>query len=116
MYEFTNMPDGAYRVCFDKHTFPFGDGLTMTDVHGGNGTDSAADQQTGCTDVVTLGPWHRQNLTRDAGLVKVPAAPSGPGGILARTGLTLPMTGLLAIALGALAGAAYLLQRRRKNA
>jgi hypothetical protein len=116
MYRFANVPDGGYRVCFDKSTFPAGDGLTMADVHGGDGTDSSADQQTGCTDPVTLGPWHRVNLTRDAGLAKVPIAPSGPGGMLARTGLSLPMTGLLVIALGSLAGAAYLLLRRKREA
>ena len=69
MYQFTDLPDGGYHVCFDKSTFPSGYGLTMAEVHGGNGTDSAADQQTGCTDPVTLGPWHRHE----------PDARRGPG-------------------------------------
>ncbi|HTJ71390.1 MAG TPA: SdrD B-like domain-containing protein [Actinospica sp.] len=115
-YLFDGLPDGTYRVCFDKSTFPLGDGLTVPDVHGGDGTDSAADRQTGCTGPVTLGPGHRVNLTRDAGLVKVPVTPPAPVGKLARTGLDLPLTGLLLLALGTLASAAYLLLRRRREA
>jgi hypothetical protein len=115
MYQFTNLPDGRYHVCFVKSTFPSNWGLTVAEVHGGNGTGSAADQRTGCTDPVTLGPGHRVDLTRDAGLVKLATAPPGPVGMLARTGLDLPMTGLLFIGLGSLAGAAYLLLRRRRG-
>lgn len=115
MYQFTNLPDGTYRVCFDKDTFPSGDGLTITEAHGGNGTDSVADQRTGCTEPVTLGPGHRVNLTLDAGLVKLPAAPPGLLEKLARTGLDLPTTGLFLIGLASLASAAYLLLRRKRS-
>ena len=117
MYQFTNLSDGTYRVCFDPGTFPPGDKLTITDAHGGNGTDSAADQKTGCTDPVNLGPGHRVNLTLDAGLVKPFVAPSGPaGGFLARTGLDMPLPGLLGLGFAALAGGLYLVLRRRRNA
>ncbi|HEX9335649.1 MAG TPA: SdrD B-like domain-containing protein, partial [Pseudonocardiaceae bacterium] len=75
VYQLTNLPDGTYRICFAKSAFPSGDGLTTADVHGGNGTDSAADPRTGCTDPVTLGPDHRADLALDAGLVKLATAP-----------------------------------------
>jgi hypothetical protein len=114
-YMFQSLPDGRYHLCFVKSTFPSDLGLTIAEAHGGNGTDSAADPRTGCTDPVTLGPGHRVDLTRDAGLVKLATAPPGPVGMLARTGLSLPMTGLLGIGLGSLVGAAYLLLRRRKG-
>ena len=120
MYLFTNMPDGTCHVCFHPATFPVGDKLTIAYAHGGNGTDSAADQKTGCTDPVTVGPDHRVNLTLDAGLVKPPVAPSGPtsSGFLARTGLDLPLSGLLALGIAASAAGVYLFvwRGRRRTA
>jgi len=117
MYLFSNMPDGTYHVCFAPATFPAGDKLTIAYAHGGNGTDSAADQKTGCTDPVTLGPGHRVNLTLDAGLVKPPVAPSGPaaGGFLARTGLDLPLSLLLGLGIAASAAGVYLFVWRRRH-
>jgi SdrD B-like domain len=119
MYLFTNMPNGTYHVCFNLATFPAGDKLTTAYAHGGNGTDSAADQRTGCTDPVTLGPAHRVNLALDAGLVKplvARVAPSGPtSGFLARTGLDLPLSGLLALGIAASAAGIYLFAWRRRQ-
>jgi LPXTG-motif cell wall-anchored protein len=110
------MPDGTYHVCFNPATFPAGDKLTTAYAHGGNGTDSAADQQTGCTDPVTLGPGHRVTLTLDAGLVKIPLVPSGPtSGFLARTGLDLPLSALLALGIAAAAAGVYLFVWRRRQ-
>jgi hypothetical protein len=127
MYLFTDMPDGTYHVCFNPATFPAGDKLTIAYVHGGNGTDSAADQRTGCTDPVTLGPGHRVDLTFDAGLIKPPVASSGPAsamrptsgptsGLLARTGLDLPLAGLLGLGIAASAAGVYLFVWRRRHA
>jgi hypothetical protein len=115
IYLFTGQPDGTYHVCFVMNTFPSGYRLTNANAHGGNGTDSATDPKTGCTGPVTLGPWHRVNLTLDAGLVKVPAALTGPVALLARTGFGLPLPGVLGLAAVALALGLYLVLRRRRR-
>ena len=116
IYLFTDQPDGTYHVCFAASSFPSGYRLTIADVHGGNGTDSAADPKTGCTDQVTVGPGHRVNLTLDAGLVKVPPALTGPAALLARTGLDIPLPGLLGLGVATLAAGLYLALRRRRRA
>ncbi|MEO6091291.1 MAG: SdrD B-like domain-containing protein, partial [Umezawaea sp.] len=74
-YLFTDLADGTYRVCFDIKNLP-GDfsGYTLTTQNAAehNGTDSAADQTTGCTEPTTLGIGHREDWYLDAGLVAPP--------------------------------------------
>lgn len=75
VYSFTGLSNGTYHVCFDRTTLPsqYSDGtFTRRNAASGNGTDSAADQNTVCTGDVTVGPGHRQHLTRDAGIVTPP--------------------------------------------
>ncbi|HET9173418.1 MAG TPA: SdrD B-like domain-containing protein [Actinospica sp.] len=100
---FTDLPNGTYRICFVQDTYPAGDAI-----------ESGANPQTGCTVPVTLGPGHR-TATLDAALTEPATSQPGPIGMLARTGLDLPTTGLLMIGLGSLVGAAYLLLRRRNG-
>ncbi|QNP74627.1 carboxypeptidase regulatory-like domain-containing protein [Streptomyces roseirectus] len=65
-YLFDNLPDGKYKVCFVK---PNGYQWTKKNA-GAVGNDSVVDVKSGCSDVVTLGPGKRADLTLDAGLVK----------------------------------------------
>ena len=71
-YLFDKLPDGTYKVCFDIKNLPaaYADYLvTKQNAAGHNGTDSAADLTTGCTETTTLGPDKREDLTLDMGLV-----------------------------------------------
>ena len=71
-YLFTNLPDGTYKVCFDVKNLPaaYADyQVTKPNAAGHNGTDSAADPATGCTEVTVLGPAKREDLTLDLGIV-----------------------------------------------
>ncbi|MEX3099372.1 MULTISPECIES: SdrD B-like domain-containing protein [unclassified Streptomyces] len=63
-YLFDQLPDGKYKVCFDK---PAGYQWTKQNA-GAVGDDSVVDPSTGCSDEVTLGPANRADLTQDAGL------------------------------------------------
>ncbi|WP_416968828.1 SdrD B-like domain-containing protein [Streptomyces sp. 4F14] len=63
-YLFDELPDGKYKVCFDK---PAGYQWTKQNA-GAAGDDSVVDPSTGCSPEVTLGPANRSDLTLDAGL------------------------------------------------
>ncbi|MEV6239835.1 SdrD B-like domain-containing protein [Lentzea sp. NPDC051838] len=70
-YEFPNIPDGTYKVCFEMNALP-GDyaGYLATKPNvGDDGKDSDVDPATGCTPPVTVGVGKRENLTLDLGLV-----------------------------------------------
>ncbi|WP_051124848.1 SdrD B-like domain-containing protein [Amycolatopsis benzoatilytica] len=123
-YLFPGLPDGKYQVCFDISSLPDSakkPGFTVAN-QGQQGKNSAADQASGCTRVVSLGPDRREDLTLDAGLRAGPApvgppGPKGKDGPLASTGFDI----LLPSGIGALllaAGVAFLLaarSRRRKE-
>ncbi|MEQ0562305.1 SdrD B-like domain-containing protein [Amycolatopsis sp. NEAU-NG30] len=70
-YLFDNLPDGTYRVCFDRAKVPVQyAGYQWTKPNAGDDAkDSDADPATGCTPDVPLGVGKRENLTLDAGLV-----------------------------------------------
>ncbi|SDX09283.1 Cna protein B-type domain-containing protein [Amycolatopsis xylanica] len=123
-YLFPKLPDGTYMVCFDIKNLP-GEykeyGLTAPN-RGEAGKNSAADQSTGCTKTVTLGPDKREDLTLDAGLLggheepQAPGTPGNPKGPLAKTGFNA----VLPLGIGSLillAGIAFLVvaARRRKE-
>jgi len=70
-YEFPNIPDGTYKVCFQMGALP-GDyaGYLATKPNvGDDAKDSDVDPATGCTPPVTVGVGKRENLTLDLGLV-----------------------------------------------
>jgi uncharacterized protein YuzE len=70
-YEFPNIPDGTYKVCFEMKALP-GDyaGYLATKPNAGDDAkDSDVDPATGCTPPVTVGVGKRENLTLDLGLV-----------------------------------------------
>ncbi|MFC3891457.1 SdrD B-like domain-containing protein [Lentzea rhizosphaerae] len=109
-YLFTDLPDGAYKVCFnaDPQTgLVAGRELTKANA-GDDGRDSDADPATGCTPVVKLGKDKRVDLTLDAGLLPRPPAPP-----LASTGAAV--WGLLLAALTMIAGGAFLLLQGRRR-
>ncbi len=71
-YTFTDLPDGSYDVCFNLSALPpaVDDYVPTTKDAGANDAlDSDADQGTGCTPQVPLGPGQRSNTTLDLGLV-----------------------------------------------
>ncbi|MFJ4103724.1 SdrD B-like domain-containing protein [Amycolatopsis japonica] len=122
-YLFKGLPDGKYQVCFDLSGLP-GDvkkpGLTAPN-KGEAGKNSAADQASGCTRVVSVGPDRREDLTLDAGLRVGQTAPGGKpapkdpaDGPLAETGsnILLP-TGIGALIL--LAGIAFVMAARHRR-
>ncbi|MFM9441424.1 SdrD B-like domain-containing protein [Streptomyces acidiscabies] len=63
-YLFEDLPDGKYKVCFDKPA----DYQWTKQNAGASGNDSVVDPSTGCSPEVTLGPTNRADLTQDAGL------------------------------------------------
>jgi hypothetical protein len=70
-YEFPNIPDGTYKVCFEMNALP-GDyaGYLATKPNiGGDTKDSDVDPASGCTPPVTVGVGKRVNPTLDLGLV-----------------------------------------------
>ncbi|MEU0535569.1 SdrD B-like domain-containing protein [Amycolatopsis tolypomycina] len=71
-YLFGNLPDGSYRVCFDRTRVPpqYAGWQWVKPDAGDDGKDSDADPASGCTPVVQLGVGKRENLTLDAGLVE----------------------------------------------
>ncbi|MGW3963307.1 SdrD B-like domain-containing protein [Amycolatopsis sp. NPDC005003] len=71
-YLFEDLPDGSYRVCFDRTQAPppYAGWQWAKPDAGDDGTDSDADPASGCTPVVPLGVGKRENLTLDAGLVE----------------------------------------------
>jgi hypothetical protein len=74
-YQFSDLPDGAYQVCFDMAALPPAVAdytVTTRNAGGDDGVDSDADPATGCTEPVTLGVGSREILTLDAGLVAPP--------------------------------------------
>ncbi|MEV6876672.1 SdrD B-like domain-containing protein [Amycolatopsis sp. NPDC051128] len=74
-YLFTDLPDDTYKVCFNVKNLPAGyadHALTKRNAAGHNGTDSAADPATGCTEPTVLEAGHREDLTLDAGIVAPP--------------------------------------------
>jgi hypothetical protein len=70
-YRVDNLPDGTFTVCFGMSTLPdsYADNLITRPNAGDDLVDSDADQRTGCTAPVNLGPDNRENLTVDAGTV-----------------------------------------------
>ena len=71
-YLFGNVPDGAYKVCFDlsKLAAPYAEYVpTKPGAGAHNGKDSAADPATRCTEPVTVGVGHRSELKEDLGIV-----------------------------------------------
>jgi hypothetical protein len=70
-YRVDNLPDGTFTVCFGMSTLPdaYADNLVTKPNAGDDVLDSDADQTTGCTTPVNLGPDNRENLTMDAGTV-----------------------------------------------
>uniref|UniRef100_UPI002449404E SdrD B-like domain-containing protein n=1 Tax=Amycolatopsis kentuckyensis TaxID=218823 RepID=UPI002449404E len=71
-YSFDDLPDGSYRVCFDRTQVPAQyAGWQWTKPNAGDDAkDSDADPGTGCAPVVKLGPGGRENPTLDAGLAE----------------------------------------------
>src|SRR5207302_10654319 len=69
-YQFSHLPDGTYKVCFDTTKLPpqYVDYRLTTANAGNPGQGSAADQATGCTAPADLKPDRAQDLTLDAGL------------------------------------------------
>ncbi|GGU51282.1 SdrD B-like domain-containing protein [Lentzea flava] len=70
-YEFPNIPDGTYKVCFEMNALPgeyAGYVATKPNV-GDDAKDSDVDPATGCTPPVTVGVGKRDNPTLDLGLV-----------------------------------------------
>jgi hypothetical protein len=70
-YRVDNLPDGTFTVCFGMSTLPdaYADNLVTKPNAGDDIMDSDADQTTGCTTPLNLGPDNRENLTVDAGTV-----------------------------------------------
>jgi SdrD B-like protein len=70
-YHVDNLPDGTFTVCFGMSTLPdsHADNLVTKPNAGDDLVDSDADQTTGCSTPVNLGPDNRENLTVDAGTV-----------------------------------------------
>jgi LPXTG-motif cell wall-anchored protein len=70
-YEFPNIPDGTYQVCFEMGALPGAyAGFQATKPNtGDDAKDSDADLATGCTPPVTVGVGRRENPTLDLGLV-----------------------------------------------
>ncbi|PWK77486.1 SdrD B-like protein [Lentzea atacamensis] len=71
-YEFPNLPDGTYKVCFDIANLPDAvkDNVPTTPNAGGDDAkDSDADVATGCTPTTTLNVDRPEDLTLDLGLI-----------------------------------------------
>jgi hypothetical protein len=71
-YEFPNLPDGTYKVCFDIKNMPAAVAdyqVTKPDQGGDDAKDSDADVATGCTPTTTLGVDKPEDLTLDMGLI-----------------------------------------------
>ncbi|MET8757653.1 SdrD B-like domain-containing protein [Lentzea sp. NPDC004782] len=71
-YEFPNLPDGTYTVCFDIKNLPAAVAdyqVTKPDQGGDDAKDSDADVATGCTPTTTLGVDKPEDLTLDMGLI-----------------------------------------------
>ncbi|KJK45590.1 hypothetical protein UK23_25520 [Lentzea aerocolonigenes] len=70
-YEFPNIPDGTYKVCFEMTALPgdFAGYLATKPNAGDDAKDSDVDPAGGCTPPVTVGVGKRENLTLDLGLV-----------------------------------------------
>ncbi|MCP3805227.1 carboxypeptidase regulatory-like domain-containing protein [Allokutzneria sp. A3M-2-11 16] len=120
-YLFDGVRDGSYTVCFAAGTLPAaltGHKFTKPWV-GDPATDSDADQSTGCSKPVAVGPANREVLTVDAGLTPPPGtSPSGSGSTPVKTG-KLADTGvdtgwLLVLGLLSLAGGGLLLLFARR--
>ncbi|MFD8491937.1 SdrD B-like domain-containing protein [Amycolatopsis sp. NPDC059657] len=73
-YLFTDLPDGAYTVCFETTNLPAPyTGHQLTKVNAGDvASDSDADPATGCAKPATLGAAKREDLTLDAGIASPP--------------------------------------------
>jgi hypothetical protein len=117
-YLFDNLPDGTYQVCFRGQLPTALHGYTLTRPKAGDdAVDSDADQKTGCTRAVTVGPTQREVLTLDAGLLAPAAAAVAAGSHgLSVTGANLGwliMVALLALATGTLL--ALSVRRRRRT-
>ncbi|MFI6097042.1 SdrD B-like domain-containing protein [Lentzea sp. NPDC051213] len=67
-YEFPDLPDGKYTVCFGPMPDAVKDFVYTTPNVGDDGKDSDADPATGCAPEVELGVGKRENLTVDAGI------------------------------------------------
>ncbi|MET9634210.1 SdrD B-like domain-containing protein [Lentzea sp. NPDC006480] len=70
-YEFPNIPDGTYKVCFEMGALPgaYAGYLATKPNVGDDAKDSDVDPASGCTPPVTVGVGKRENLTLDLGLV-----------------------------------------------
>ncbi|TWP53400.1 hypothetical protein FKR81_05415 [Lentzea tibetensis] len=70
-YEFPNIPDGTYKVCFEMGALPSEyAGYPATKPNAGDDAlDSDVDPATGCTPPVTVGVGKRNNPTLDLGIV-----------------------------------------------
>ncbi|MFS8096220.1 hypothetical protein LFM09_03685 [Lentzea alba] len=71
-YEFPNIPDGTYKVCFEMGALPgayAGYLATKPNVGSDDAKDSDVDPASGCTPPVTVGVGKRDNPTLDLGLV-----------------------------------------------
>jgi hypothetical protein len=71
-YEFPNIPDGTYKVCFEMNALPgdyAGYLATKPNVGSDDAKDSDVDPAGGCTPPVTVGVGKRNNPTLDLGLV-----------------------------------------------
>ncbi|WP_119724488.1 SdrD B-like domain-containing protein [Lentzea terrae] len=70
-YEFPNVPDGTYKVCFEMGALPgaYAGYLATKPNVGDDGKDSDVEPASGCTPPVTVGVGKRENLTLDLGLV-----------------------------------------------
>jgi LPXTG-motif cell wall-anchored protein len=116
-YLFSELPDGTYQVCFPSTELPGvyrSHTLTKPAAAGNNGTDSAADQASGCTRLVTLGAGHREDFTLDAGYVAADAAPApGKPGELPDTGAAIG--GLIVLVVLLLSGGGLLLLASRRR-
>jgi hypothetical protein len=70
-YEFVNIPDGTYTVCFDMSALPgdYAGYLATRPNAGDDAKDSDVDVASGCSPPVAVGVGKRENLTLDLGLV-----------------------------------------------
>ncbi|WP_330277207.1 hypothetical protein OG205_16925 [Lentzea sp. NBC_00516] len=70
-YEFPNIPDGTYKVCFEMGALPgaYAGYLATKPNVGDDAKDSDVDPATGCTPPVKAGVGNRVDLTQDLGLV-----------------------------------------------
>ncbi|MEV6239834.1 SdrD B-like domain-containing protein [Lentzea sp. NPDC051838] len=70
-YEFPNIPDGTYKVCFEMGALPgaYAGYLATKPNVGDDAKDSDVDPASGCTPPVTVGVGKRVDLTQDLGLV-----------------------------------------------